>query len=37
MLENRGELNGKRLLGSRTVELMGANQVGDRVRNGAAG
>lgn len=27
MLENRGELNGKRLLGSRTVEMMGANQV----------
>ncbi len=29
MLVNRGELNGKRLLSSRTVELMGANQVGD--------
>jgi hypothetical protein len=27
MLENRGELNGKRLLGSCTVEMMGANQV----------
>jgi CubicO group peptidase (beta-lactamase class C family) len=29
MLVNRGELNGRRLLSSRTVELMGANQVGD--------
>jgi CubicO group peptidase (beta-lactamase class C family) len=29
MLANRGELNGKRLLGTRTVELMGANHVGD--------
>ena len=33
MLENRGELNGKRLLGSRTVELMGANQVGDLYKS----
>ena len=29
MLLNRGELNGKRLLGSKTVELMGMNHVGD--------
>jgi len=29
MLVNRGELNGMRLLGSRTVELMGSNHVGD--------
>ena len=29
MLVNRGELNGIRLLGSRTVELMGSNHVGD--------
>jgi len=33
MLENRGDLNGKRLLGSRTVELMGANQVGDLYKS----
>jgi CubicO group peptidase (beta-lactamase class C family) len=33
MLANRGELNGKRLLGSRTVELMGANQVGDLYKS----
>ena len=33
MLENRGELNCKRLLGSRTVELMGANQVGDLYKS----
>ena len=29
MLVNRGELNGTRLLGSRTVDLMGSNHVGD--------
>ena len=29
MLVNGGELNGTRLLGSRTVELMGSNHVGD--------
>ena len=29
MLVNRGELNGTRLLGSRTGELMAANHVGD--------
>ncbi len=29
MLVNRGELNGTRLLGSRTVELMASNHVGD--------
>jgi CubicO group peptidase (beta-lactamase class C family) len=29
MLLNRGEINGKRLLGSKTVELMGMNHVGD--------
>jgi CubicO group peptidase (beta-lactamase class C family) len=33
MLMNRGELNGKRLLGTRTVELMGANQVGDLYKS----
>ena len=29
MLVNRGELNGTRLLGPRTVDLMGSNHVGD--------
>ncbi len=29
MLVNRGELNGTRLLGPRTVDLMAANHVGD--------
>ena len=29
MLVNRGELNGTRLLGSRTVELMASNHVGE--------
>jgi CubicO group peptidase (beta-lactamase class C family) len=29
MLLNRGELNGQRILGSRTVELMASNHVGD--------
>ena len=29
MLVNRGELNGTRLLGSRTVDLMASNHVGD--------
>ena len=29
MLLNKGELNGQRLLGSRTVEMMGTNQIGD--------
>ena len=29
MLLNRGELNGTRLLGARTVELMASNHVGD--------
>ncbi len=33
MLVNRGELNGKRLLGTRTVELMGANQVGELYKS----
>jgi CubicO group peptidase (beta-lactamase class C family) len=33
MLVNGGELNGKRLLGSRTVELMAANQVGDLYKS----
>jgi CubicO group peptidase (beta-lactamase class C family) len=40
MLLNRGELEGKRLLGSKTVELMGMNHVGDLykgVRGGDAG
>lgn len=32
MLENKGELNGKRILGSRTVELMGTNHVDDLYR-----
>jgi CubicO group peptidase (beta-lactamase class C family) len=36
MLTNRGELNGQRLLGSRTVELMGTNFVGD-LYNGLFG
>jgi CubicO group peptidase (beta-lactamase class C family) len=40
MLLNRGELEGKRLLGSKTVELMGMNHVGDLyqgVRGGDQG
>jgi CubicO group peptidase (beta-lactamase class C family) len=36
MLMNRGELNGKRLLGPRTVEMMTANHTGDMV-NGQFG
>lgn len=36
MLLNRGELNGKRLLGPRTVEMMTANHTGDMV-NGQFG
>ncbi|MGO9232052.1 MAG: serine hydrolase domain-containing protein [Bryobacteraceae bacterium] len=36
MLLNGGELNGKRLLGPRTVELMASNHVGDMF-NGKAG
>jgi CubicO group peptidase (beta-lactamase class C family) len=36
MLLNRGELNGRRLLGPRTVELMTANHTGDMV-NGQFG
>jgi CubicO group peptidase (beta-lactamase class C family) len=36
MLLNGGELNGKRLLGPRTVEMMTANHTGDRV-NGQFG
>jgi len=40
MLLNRGELDGKRLLGSKTVELMGMNHVGELfkgVRGGDEG
>ncbi len=36
MLLNGGELNGKRLLGPRTVELMASNHVGDMF-NGKLG
>ena len=36
MLLNRGELNGQRLLGPRTVEMMTANHTGDMV-NGQFG
>jgi CubicO group peptidase (beta-lactamase class C family) len=36
MLMNRGELNGRRLLGPRTVEMMTANHTGDMV-NGQFG
>jgi len=32
MLLNRGQLNGRRLLGKKTVELMGKNHVGDLYR-----
>lgn len=34
MLVNRGELQGVRLLGSKTVELMASNHVGDLFANG---
>lgn len=38
MLANRGELNGQRILGSRTVERMSSNHVGDLfARAGATG
>jgi CubicO group peptidase (beta-lactamase class C family) len=36
MLVNRGELAGKRLLGSRTVELMASNHVGDLFASAGA-
>src|SRR5204863_5727294 len=34
MLVNGGQLNGKRLLGPRTVDLMGSNQLGDLYAKG---
>ena len=34
MLVNKGELNGTRLLGSRTVDLMASNHVGELLREG---
>jgi CubicO group peptidase (beta-lactamase class C family) len=37
MLANGGTLNGKRLLGPRTVELMATNHVGDLYRGAGAG
>jgi CubicO group peptidase (beta-lactamase class C family) len=37
MLVNRGELNGKRLLAPRTVELMGSNLIGDLYRSPGGG
>jgi CubicO group peptidase (beta-lactamase class C family) len=37
MLVNGGQLNGKRLLGPRTVELMGSNHVGDLYAVSGAG
>lgn len=36
MLLNKGELNGRRLLGTRTVELMATNHVGDLYRGEGA-
>jgi CubicO group peptidase (beta-lactamase class C family) len=37
MLVNGGELNGKRLLGPRTVDMMASNQVGDLYSGAGAG
>jgi CubicO group peptidase (beta-lactamase class C family) len=37
MLLNKGDLGGKRLLAPKTVELMSANQVGDKYRGDADG
>ena len=37
MLVNNGELEGTRLLGSRTVDLMASNHVGDLFRSGTQG